>query len=368
MKFALVGVGGAGGRIVEQLSRLETKSNRSFSYGNLLAFDTTKAAFEQYSHIPLDRHVLVGDMHSDVQGEGVDGDVDLGVTVAKEDVDEIHREFDKLALHEVDAVLVVAGFGGGTGGGVGPVILEDLQSVSDNPVYVLGVLPHDDEGEPAARNAARSLQSFVRLADNTILFDNNAWHDGEEPIEESAAELNEQLAMRVLSILAVGELQSDEIAETLMDSSDLARTLETGGVSTIGYASRDLGGSGGLLARLLPWLGNGSDEEDTSTDAMKIQQLIKSAASSQLTLPCEISSAERGLIVLSGPPEVCSRKGFESGRYWLEQETDSVQVLAGDEPRPDSSTVSATVLLTNVTDVPRIEELKHRAVSRNPEH
>lgn len=398
MKFALVGVGGAGGRIVEQLRTREAATDREFSNDNVLAFDTTKEAFEQYSKIPLDRHVLVGDMHPDIQGEGVEGDVDLAASAAREDVDEIHREFDKLALHEVDAIVVCLGLAGGTGGGVGPVVIDNLDAVSDNPIYAVGVLPHRIESDQHAVNAARALQSVVKLADNTILFDNDAWFQptgggqpGEDdmPSEEQTAsdsdeaessestqeprieaetleaaydELNEILANRLISVLAVGERQTTDLAENRIDSSDLMRTLETGGVSTIGHHETTIRNPKSLIQRILALFRNGTDDEP-ATEAVKIQQLIKSGATGRLTLPCDISSTERALVVLSGPPHVCSRKGFESGRHWLEEETGSPQVLAGDEPRPKAGSISATILFSNVTEVPSIERLKERAVT-----
>ena len=79
-----------------------------------------------------------------------------------------------------------------------------------------------------------------------------------------------------------------------------------------------------------------------------------------MTLPCDISSADRALIQLSGPSNDLSRKGFESGRYWLEQETDTVEVLAGDEPHESSSKLTAAILLSNVTEVPRIDEMQEQ--------
>ena len=363
MKFALVGVGGAGGRIVDRLRRSENETGRSFSTGSVLAFDTEREAFKQYDHIPLDRHVLVGDTNPEIRGQGVDGDVDLAASVAREDRDELHREFDKLDLHELDAVLVVAGLGGGTGGGVGAVVLESLDMLTDVPVYVLGVLPTESESDRHVLNTARSLQPFVRLADSVILFDNESWYDSsaEESLEQQYEELNELLADRILSILALGELDSADIAENTLDSSDLMRTLDTGGISTIGHASIALD-TGGLLSRLVSVFRNGENDEPDTTLAMRTQDLIKRAGTRKLTLPCEISSADRALIVLSGPPEECSRKGFESARYWLEQETGAVEVFAGDEPRPNADGVSASILFSNVTEIPRVDALKQRAV------
>ena len=89
--------------------------------------------------------------------------------------------------------------------------------------------------------------------------------------------------------------------------------------------------------------------------------MVQQALNSALTLPCDIESTDRALLILSGPPSAISRKGFETGRYLLEEETGTVEVLAGDEPLPDAETITATVLFANVTSVPRIDELQARA-------
>ena len=311
MKFALVGVGGAGGRIVNALAKVERESDRAFTRDQHLVFDTTQEAFREFTDISPDKHVLVGDTHPDIRGEGLDGDIELGAEVAREDTDEIFREFDKLATHEVHATLFVAGLGGGTGGGVGPVILEGLQSITDSPVYVLGILPDDTEGDRAAYNAARSLQSYVDLADNTLLFDNNAWFDegADGDLEDSYQRLNIELVTRVIAVLAAGELENAPIAENRMDASDIIRTLEPGGVSTLGYATTELDRPDGWLHRLLSFFRD-TDDDEPVTDATQIKELIQSTVQTKMTLPSEIPSTEKGMLVLSGPRDVCSRKGF----------------------------------------------------------
>jgi cell division GTPase FtsZ len=364
MKFALVGVGNAGGRIVDRLHYAEQTTGRKFTKESLLAFDTDRDAFEEYDNIPLDRHVLVGDTHPDIRGEGVDGDVDLAAAVAREDRDELQREIDKLDIHKLSAIVLVGGLGGGTGGGVGSVLLERLTQLTDTPLYAIGVLPDSSESDQTVINATRSLQSYVRLADSVILFDNDEWHNGASTTDlaEEYDRLNDELTERVIAALALGELDDAEIAENTLDSSDLMKTLGTGGVATLGYASFDLDRPDGVVDRIKSLFSNGKDDDVTSTLAMRTHDLIKQAGTRRLTLPCSISSADRALIVLSGPPEEISRKGFEKGRYWLEQETGAAEIFAGDEPRPNATTVSASIVFANVTDVPRIEELQQRAV------
>jgi cell division GTPase FtsZ len=199
----------------------------------------------------------------------------------------------------------------------------------------------------------------VTKVDNFIAFDNDAWRARDQTIEEGYDEMNQELATRIVTLLAAGEQDDTDVAENAMDSSDIMRTLDTGGVSSIGYAASALEGQEGLLNKFR----NGEDEiDDDSSDAAKIKGLVRRAVNSRLTIPCEVSSADRALIVLSGPPETFARKGIESARQWLEQEADTVEVLAGDDPRQNSTHLAAVVLLSNVTETPRIDEIQNQAV------
>ncbi|WP_049935779.1 tubulin/FtsZ family protein [Haloplanus natans] len=360
MKLALVGIGGAGCRLVDAIRGVETAGDRKLCYGHLLTVDISRTVDDDFDHVPSENHVTIGDTHREVDS-GVDGDQDLAVEIIRTDFPEIHRTLDSVPLRKLDGVLVVAGLGGGTGSGAGAVLVERLQDMYDKPVYVLGVLPGESEGGRPALNAARSLRSLVPAADSVVLFDNDRWVSGDDADRYERA--NRELASRIVTLFAREDTDPDAIGANTMDSSDLIRTLSPGGVASVGYAATDLDDGGGFLSWLRSILpGGGDDESDEPTDAVKIQSLVRQALNSRLTLPCEVSSAERALVVLSGPPEELSRRGFESARQWLEEETETVEVLAGDDPRAGSSTVSAVVLLSNVTEVPRIDSLQRRAV------
>lgn len=421
MKLAVVGVGDAGCRIVNQMLAFEQSSGRNLSDGNTLLINSTKTAFDAPEHVPEERRLTLGDVYWDADGSDIDGDPDLGATIAREEQHDINRAFDLVEFHRVDGVLVVAGLGRGTGGGAGAVVVDQLKAICDDPVYAVGVLPSDSEGEEAALTAARTLQSFVTTADNVVVFDNDAWVDtGDEaahggvggvggdagddgvgvdvePGDEYTdtepggdwvdhavsdgdagrfADVNAALAERLVTLFAAGEFRDGSGSENRMDPSDIMRTLDTGGVSSIGFASTDLPQAGGLRSWVrsvtgrFSWLPDPewaappvTDEDDDSTDAAKINRLVREAATSKLTLPCDISSADRALVVLSGPARTLSRKGFEGGRYWLEREADIVEVMAGDEPHDRSSSLTAVVLFSNVTDVDRIEAIQEAALN-----
>ncbi|WP_044957857.1 tubulin/FtsZ family protein [Halarchaeum acidiphilum] len=347
--------------MVDRVLEVEADTGRAFTRGNALVCDISRTPTDGFDAVPEEQRVLIGDTHAAVTADGLDGeDVDLAAEVTRTDLPEIRRALDSLAIHDSDAVLVVAGLGDATGSGAGSVLVEELQGTYDEPLYALGVLPADDDGGRAALNAARSLRSIVPTADSTLTFDREMWpvrSDGDDDDPAIRA-----LATRVATLFAAGELDADAVAENAMDSSDLIRTLDPGGIASIGYASTDVQpDERGVLARLLAWF-RSDDDADETTDAAKVKGLVRQAAGSRLTTPAEVSSAERALVVLSGPPSELSRRGFESARQWLEQEADTVEILAGDDPRPRSSTLEAVVLFSNVTDVPRVDELQSRAV------
>ncbi|MEF8821482.1 MAG: tubulin/FtsZ family protein [Halovenus sp.] len=358
MKLATIGVGNAGTKILDRMLEFEQETNRNLCR-HALAINTARTDPAKPDFIPEDRRVLIGDTHQEAKGHGVGGDVDVGADVAKTDIEEIRRAFDDVEIHDVDALFVSAGLGGGTGSGAGPVVISELQKMYDEPVYGLGVLPGEYEGGRPALNAARSLQSFVNGVDNFMAFDNDAWRARDQTIEEGYDEMNEELAKRIVTLLAAGEQDETDVAENAMDSSDIMRTLDTGGVSSIGYASSAVDSQKGLLTR---FKGNGEEFDDEASDAAKIKGLVRRAVNSRLTIPGEVSSTDRALIVLSGPPETFARKGLESARQWIEQEADTVEVLAGDDPRHNADHLAAVVLLSNVTKTPRIDEIQDQAV------
>ncbi|ELZ82727.1 Tubulin/FtsZ GTPase [Haloferax elongans ATCC BAA-1513] len=400
VKLAVVGVGNAGCRLVNQILEAEQTTGRNLCNGNTLLINSTEPTFDATAHVPEARRLTIGDVYWEADGTDIDGDPDLAAEIAREEKNDIIRAFDHIEFHEVDGILVIAGLGRGTGGGAGAVVIDHLKAICDEPVYAVGVLPADSEGEQEALTAARSLQSFVSKADNVIAFDNDAWLDGERPTggaldnrpEDDTADdeappsrpesdgsgyaaVNAALAERLVALFAAGEFREPSAEEYRMDPSDIIRALDTGGVSTIGYASFDLPQPGRLrswvraLSDRFAWIPEPSwasatprGDEDTPTDAAKINRLVREAARSKLTLPCEVSSAERALVVLSGPSKTVSRQGFEGGRYWLEKEADIVDVMAGDELNERATALTAVVLLSNVTDVDRITEIQETAV------
>jgi cell division GTPase FtsZ len=364
MKLAIVGFGQAGGKILDKFLEYDQRTSGSDVVRAGIAVNTAKADLMGLEEIPNENRVLIG--QSRVKGHGVGADNELGAEVAEEDVDEIQNSIDQVPVHEVDAFLIIAGLGGGTGSGGAPVLAKHLKRIYTEPVYGLGVLPGSDEGGIYTLNAARSFQTFVHEVDNLLVFDNDAWRQTGESVQTGYDEINSEIVKRFGALFGAGEVTSgDEVAESVVDSSEIINTLSGGGVSTVGYArdAVDPVESGGFLSKLT---GGGSDSLENKLDSAqttnRITSLVRKAALGRLTLPCELEGTERALLVIAGPPAYLNRKGIERGRKWLEEQTGSMEVRGGDYPLSSSGHVAGAVLLSGVTSIPRIKELQQVAV------
>ena len=360
MKLALIGFGQAGGKIVDKFLWYDQQT-RSNIVRSAVAVNTAKADLIGLDYVPDQNRVLVG--QSRVKGHGVGADNELGAEIAEEDIDEIQGTIDNVPVHEVDAFLLVAALGGGTGSGGAPVLARHLKRIYTEPVYGLGVLPASDEGGIYTLNAARSFQTFVHEVDNLLVFDNDAWRQTGESVEGGYSTINDEIVRRFGVLFGAGEVSpGDDVGESVVDSSEIINTLSGGGVSTVGYAAEevDLSSKSGLLSRFKNDRGDRFDDSSNTTN--RITSLIRKAALGRLTLPCEIEGAERALVVVSGPPQHLNRKGIERGRKWLEEQTGSMEVRGGDYPLPQETKVAASVMLSGVSRVPRIKELQRVAI------
>ena len=362
MKLALIGIGQAGGKIADAFLARDRAMPGPDIVHHALAINTAQTDLAGLSTIPEAQRLLIGE--TEVGGHGVGGDNELAAHIIERELDEVHTALNQISVHEVNAFLIIAALGGGTGSGASPVLATHLQEIYAEPVYGLGILPAADEGGIYTLNAARSLQTLVDRVDNLILFDNDAWRNTGEAIEGGYEAMNRELVTQVELPFRAGEIEEGQtVAESVVDSSEIINTLSGGGVSTIGYADDDSvqsveSGSRGLLSRFSR---NNDPPEDSAVAVNRIMSLVRRATLGRLTVEADVGSAERGLVVVAGPSEYLNRKGIERGRSWLEEETASMHIRGGDYPWSEDR-VAVSVLLAGVSSIPRIEALKHQAV------
>ncbi len=358
MRLALIGFGQAGGKITDKLLEYEHRTGRNI-IGAAMAVNSAKADLLGLEWVPEENRLLIGEAR--VKGHGVGADNELGAEITEQEIDEIQSAIDQIPIYDIDAFLIVAGLGGGTGSGGAPVLAKHLRRLYTEPVYGLGILPSSDEGGIYNLNAARSFQTFVDEVDNLLIFDNDAWRQTGESMEAGYDEINDEIARRFGLLFGAGEVEAgDEIAESVVDSSEIINTLAGGGVSSLGFAEEQIErSSGGLLSRIT---GGSSSGIDSTAATNRITSLVRKATLGRLTLPVELEGIERALVVVAGPPEHLNRKGIEHSRKWTEEQTGSMEVRGGDYPIRGANHVAVAVLLSDVTNVPRIKELQRAAI------
>ncbi len=332
MKAALIGLGQAGGRVAEAIRDADRQAGYDAVRG-VLAVNTASADLQG-----LDAEtMLIGEDR--VSGHGVGGNNELGASIMQADVGEVLAGLDGVVHPETEAILLVAGLGGGTGSGGAPVLARELRRLYDKPIYGLAILPGRDEGAIYQRNAGQSLQTVARETDSLLLVENDAWRQTGESIAESFQAINDRIARRIDLVLAAGEAV-EGVAESVVDSSEVINTLRQGTMAAVGYAAADASPEPGENVNVI-----------TST--------ARRALLTDMSVP-ETTNAESALVIVAGDPERLSRKGVERARKWVESETGSMLVRGGDFPIPGDR-IAVIVLLSGIAGSGRLQSFMERA-------
>lgn len=327
MKATLIGVGQAGGKLTQALVDYgETLSVDAIQ--GALAINTARADMQSLDVETL----LIG--RDTAGGQGVGADNEVGARIMDEHATEVLGALEGAVTAETEAIVLLAALGGGTGSGGAPVLARELRRVYDQPVYVVGVLPGENEGALYHANAGRSLKTLVGEADATLLVDNDALRSADESVGEGYEAINAAAARRLGLLFAAGE-SGGGVGESVVDTSEIVNTLRGGGLAAVGLASADAG-------------------EAAAENVNVVTSVARRALLSTMSVP-EVRAAERALVVIAGRPERIPRKGVERARRWVEEETGSRAVRGGDYP-VESDRLAALVVLSGIERSDRVSE------------
>ncbi len=153
-RVAVIGVGGAGGEVVNKTYDLLPMADAIAINCDREAMHRTKA----------DKKLYI--CKSVTNGEGAKGDVGLGRDCAKAHIEDIEK-----AMAGYDAVFIVAGMGGGTGTGATPVIAEKARSMGIM-TFVIAIAPFSFE-TARVRAAKEGVARIRQVCANTIVVEND---------------------------------------------------------------------------------------------------------------------------------------------------------------------------------------------------
>jgi cell division GTPase FtsZ len=360
MRVFFIGFGQAGGKVVDMFIEQDRVSNSNNFRG--IVVNTARTDLMGLKHIELKDRILIG--QTVVKGHGVGTDNVTGARIAADEIDSIVNAIDTRGTHDIDAFVIVAGLGGGTGSGGAPVLARHLKRIYREPVYALGLIPAPEEGRLYTYNAARSLSTLVNEADNVFVFDNAAWKNEGESVKTAYSRLNDEIVRRFGVLFRAGEVGKAGVGEMVVDSSEVINTLRGGGISSVGYAVTEVVSERtkqkkGFFGGLRDTFSKKEQTEEVLTGedkSAKIIALVRRAMLGRLTLPCDYSTAERALVLVAGNPAEMDRKGVEKAKSWVEENIAGVEVRGGDYP-VNSNYVAAVVVLATIGEAPRVREL-----------
>ena len=215
IQIKVVGIGGGGCNSITRLS------NQGIN-AELIAINTDKTHF---SIVNAHKKVLLGEKIT--HGHGTGGSPEIGEQVAQLAVKDIYNILDG-----ADIIFTLAGLGGGTGSGAGPVINEIAKETGALVVSIV-TMPFKAEGKKRWNIAEVSLEKFRENANTLIVLDNNR-------LLELAPKLPILKAFAIMDYL-IGDVIKN-LAETVtlpslmnVDFSDLVAIMRNGGTSTILY-------------------------------------------------------------------------------------------------------------------------------------
>ncbi|GCC11698.1 cell division protein FtsZ [archaeon] len=355
MKCMLIGLGQAGGKITDRFIEYD-KGGRATSIYTGVAVNSARVDLVGLKNIPERNRVLIGE--TIVKGHGVGADNRLGAEIARKDMARIMSAVAQAGTENVDAFIIVSSMGGGTGSGSAPIVAKYLKKTYSENVYVLGVLPADNEGGIYLLNAARSLKTLSKYVDAMILVDNGVFLNPGESLKEAYLKINNEIVKRFDVLFRAGEIVSqDHIPELVVDASEIANTINGMEICTIGYASEKPPKKNTLgLSSLL-----GKKTEAKQDKASRVLQLVTDAVKFHLLLPCDFRYVRKALVVVAGPPEELSRVGMENSKEWLETTIKGKEVRGGDYPAPGSDYIAVCVLISGITGSKKINDIFKRA-------
>ncbi|WP_221030969.1 cell division protein FtsZ [Actomonas aquatica] len=156
VSIKVIGLGGAGGNVVDRLKMENLDRLR------LAAINTDLQALNSS---PLEEKVLIGSAIT--RGLGAGGDPDLGFDAAESDREKIAE-----VVRDCDLVFLIAGMGGGTSSGAAPIV-ADVASEAGALVIAFVTMPFSFEGGRRGKQAEEGLLALRRSCDAVITLPND---------------------------------------------------------------------------------------------------------------------------------------------------------------------------------------------------
>lgn len=269
-KIIVVGIGRAGGNVISHMYKKERKG------AQLIAINTDAQALVYTS---ADKRLQIGKVLT--QGHSTDMCPSVGKEAAIESYNEI-----KNILQETNMIFIVAGFGGGTGTGVAPVVAKIAKEMG---VLVVSLVtkPFSFEGQKRAKIADDGVIELKKHTDSMIVIENDKLMpmiDKSLGLKESFEVVDATLSEFILNISEAPSSKSESNIQ--LNFEDLQTVFKYKGKAAIGTAE-----------------GRGENA---------VYEAIREAIKFPLINGVDISSAMCVLVILKLHPDFSSYRDIEN--------------------------------------------------------
>lgn len=352
MKMSVVGLGQCGGNVADTLYDISRYSQSMFNrriniVTDAFAINTDEADLGGFKHLPQDsgHRILIGTMATFGHGVGKIN-MDAADIIKSSNSVVLDTILRSTKFHDSDAILVIAGAGGGTGSGTIGWLIKILKERVDKPVYALLVLPFlfEEKGETsyAVINSATSFNTVQKYADAVFLFDNECYRHVKSNLSENLTEINRAIALNFYDLCCAGEEHRQKfVGSKVIDAGDIRQSLS--GISAIGRGEVEL--------PLLRW------NPTKYRQGIKENSLVFGAlrqAETNLGLGIDIEHARKMLILVTGPKDYISITVLEEIYNYLERKVPKAVIRIGDYPRRNRE-ISVTLIASELLKVGRLE-------------
>jgi tubulin-like protein CetZ len=339
-----------------------------------IAVDMDANTLLQLRHLPADSRLFFPPIDPHYPSS-------VGHTIHIEDVMAHIKRADTV---HIDAILLCCGLGGTMIDAIS-IIIPEIRNAFTEPLFAIATLPCLGEGMKRSAKAAKDIDILQRMVDAIILFDNETQvrrlEKREDPVppekggirdaalsrssglpknpRDVYAALNDRISRQVGLLLRAGEFNERglEVAEVVLDAGEVLNTLKGMGIVAVGYAAEELPYSFAdtILGR---WRSSSYFIENSQRKASRIVSLAKRAVYDEMSVPCDLTSAEKALVLIAGPSHELSMRGFQTIRKWIDRSIAGLEMRSGDYPVRNTRFVGIVIVLSGLSNVPRINDLR----------
>lgn len=176
--------------------------------------------------------------------------------------------------------------------------------------------------------------------------------------------VNRHIAQRIQLLIQAGEVQ-DTPPQMVLDTREILNTITGMDLITIGLADEPLNDQSRM--------GFFRQKEESivyrQERAGRIVKLAEKAVFRDISAFCELSSARKALILLVGPEEELSMKGFMAVRKWVDDSINGYELRSGDSPvsARHGTHVAVLIVLSGLNEIPRVSELDQLITEKKPD-